>query len=565
MELPPPTWRKVVQGSVVRLRRALGPLAIETTADGYRLAVGDDDVDVRRFEQLVATAADLGAAGEHERAGFLLDEALGLFAGDAFPDLDSWEPARAEAARLTQGRLLAEEQRVQGLLVMGLDARAAILASELVEQQPLREQRWAALALAQYRTGRQGDALRSITRARRILVAELGLEPGRALVELERSILSQEESLNQSTPTPLAVRARESCPYKGLASYGEQDADDFFGREAAVQGCVTRVAQAGTVVIVGASGSGKSSLARAGVAQRLRIRGRSVTVITPGPHPADVLATVPIGGALVVDQLEEVFTLCDDPAERERFAAELATRMGAGPLIATIRADHLASVAELPALAAVVEAGMFLLGPMDEDHLRAVVEGPAARAGLRLESGFVDVVLGDVRGQPGALPMLSYALAEAWTRREGRTLTIAGYQAGGGVQAAVAQSADRMVEALPPEGRRVARELFLRLVVFSDDGHAARQRLRLDDVRADPLTAQVLDAMAGARLVTLDEGTVEVAHESLARAWPRLQAWFDEDREGERTASAPVDFGGGVGGDGPRPGRVVPRYPLAVR
>ncbi len=130
------------------------------------------------------------------------------------------------------------------------------------------------------------------------------------------------------------------------------------------------------VVIVGASGSGKSSLARAGVAQRLRIRGRSVTVIIPGLHSADMLATVPNGGALVVDQLEELFTLCEDPFERKRFAAALATRKGAAPLIATIRADHLASIAELPALAAVVEAGMFLLGPMRRRFAHRLVPAP---------------------------------------------------------------------------------------------------------------------------------------------------------------------------------------------
>src|SRR5262249_10934995 len=159
--------------------------SIESSAKGYRLTVGDDEIDARRFERLIREADELAAKDDCERAEPRYTDALTLFTGDPFVDLDGWEPGRAEAARLDELRLLAEERRVNALLESGRQQAAASLAVALVEEQPLREQRWAALALAQYRCGRQGDALRSLNRARRVLATEVGLEPSSELVELE--------------------------------------------------------------------------------------------------------------------------------------------------------------------------------------------------------------------------------------------------------------------------------------------------------------------------------------------------------------------------------------------
>src|SRR5262245_12451063 len=179
---PPPTWRKVVQGAVVRLRRALGPRAIETTPAGYRLTLGDEEVDVRRFERLVRQASELADMGDPERAGRTLREALDFGRGEPFVDLDGWEPACAEAARISELRLHAEERGDDALLQLGLHQEAVGIARAQAERQPLREQRWVALALAQYRSGRQADALRSIARARGVLADQLGLDPGPDLV-----------------------------------------------------------------------------------------------------------------------------------------------------------------------------------------------------------------------------------------------------------------------------------------------------------------------------------------------------------------------------------------------
>jgi DNA-binding SARP family transcriptional activator/WD40 repeat protein len=526
---PAASWRKVVQGSVMRLRNALGAHGIESSVEGYRLTVGDDEIDARRFERLMREADDLAARDDAERAEVRYADALALFTGEAMVDLDAWEPGRAEAARLHELRLLAEERRVDALLESGRQQDAASLAVALVEEQPLREQRWAALALAQYRCGRQGDALRSLNRARRVLSTELGLEPSGELVELERAILEQEPTL---AARELSNISTSVCPYRGLGGYDVADADDFFGREAATEDCLRRLASTGFLAIVGPSGCGKSSLARAGVAASLARSGREVAVVTPAAAPT-MGADVPVGTALVIDQLEALFGDAVSADQRAAFLSSVAARVATAPVVVTLRSDHLDAVAENADFAALVESSLYLLRPMDEADLRAAIEGPATRAGLRLEPGLVDLLVRDVIDQPGALPLLSHALSEVWTRRDGRVLTAAAYRAVGGVQGAVGQSADLAFERLPPEGRRIARELFLRLVTLAD-GEPMSQRVARRDIGIDAPHADVIDVLTRARLLTVDEATVQVAHESLARAWPRLRAWLDEDREGQR-------------------------------
>ena len=524
----PTTWRKIVQGTISRLRKVLGPLAVETTATGYRLSMGDEEIDIRRFEHLVDHAATLAATGEHDRAVVVLREALDLGRGDPLVDLDHWEPGRAEAARLRDLQRVAEERVVEALLATGQASTAVGPALANVEREPLREQRRASLAMAQYRSGRQGDALRSLSRARQVLAEELGVEPGPELVALEQRILAQDPSLVEGD---VVAPPSTVCPYKGLQSYEVDDAEAFFGREHAVEEGLARLATSPFLAIVGPSGCGKSSLARAGLAPALRRPDRRVLVVTPGVHPVGALEAVRPDDAVVVDQLEELFTTCDDDQERDAFAEALAERTG--PTIVTVRADHLAAVAQLPGLARLIEAGLFLLGPMAEADLRAAIEGPATRAGLRLEPGLVDLVLRDVVGQPGALPLLSHSLAEVWARREGRVLTAAAYRDAGGVQGAVGRSAELAIEGLTPELRAIARDLFLRLVTVAD-GEPVGLRLARTELTDDAPHAAVLEALAKARLLTVDDATVQVAHESLVRAWPRLQTWLDEDGEGQR-------------------------------
>ena len=529
---PPAAWRKVVHRSIGRLRRQLGSHAIVTAGAGYRLELGDEEIDVRRFERLLAEAERLSAASEHERAALTLEAALESVTGEPWVDLDGWEPAVAAAARCRELARQAEEQLVREQLASGQYARALASASAQVVREPLREQRWEALALAQYRAGRQGEALRTIRRARRALADELGLDPGPELVGLERAILAQDPNL--AGPPAGSGWHRGVCPYRGLVPYDVDDAEWFFGRSREVAECLAIVDGTGFVAVVGASGCGKSSLARAGVAPALRRDGRDVAVVMPPPTGDVVLAAIPNGAVLVVDQLEELFVAGIDGQARARFAAAIVRWSAVAPVVVTLRADHLAAVAELPELAARVQAGIYLLGAMGEPELRAAVEGPAGKAGLRLEPGLVDLLVRDVAGQPGALPLLSHALTETYERREGPVLTAAGYRAVGGIQGAVARAADSVIESFGPAGRRAARDLFLRLVTTTETSEPVRQRIPRAAIVADPTTAAVLDALVGSRLVIADEESVEIAHEAMCRAWPRLRAWLDEDRDGHR-------------------------------
>ena len=295
----------------------------------------------------------------------------------------------------------------------------------------------------------------------------------------------------------------------------------------------------GFLAVVGPSGCGKSSLARAGVAATLAAAGQSVATITPGNDPERALADVDTKAGpyvpLLVDQLEELFTQCTDEGARQRFAAALGRRVASTPVLVTLRADHLAEVTRLGELAGWVERGIFLLGTLADDALRAAIVGPAARAGLRLESGLVELAVRDVTGRPGSLPMLSHALAATWERREAGMLTSAGYEAGGGVNGAVATTAERVVAELSPAGFRVAHDLLLRLVLVDTSNEAVRRRLDRGDVPNDSDSNQVLDALVRARLVTADEGTIEITHEAMVNAWPRLHDWLLEDREGQAT------------------------------
>lgn len=525
---PPASWHKNLQGCVMRLRRLLGDDAITTLPHGYQLALGRDDVDAGRFERLVDRARELLTLGEADRAGYALDEALALWRGDALGDITDWHAGRIEAERLSQLRLDAEELRLDAALRSGDHARVMTELMVQVKAQPLRERRWALLALAQYRCGRQADALRTLREVRTLLSRELGLDPSAELEELEQAILRQDPSVAvDAVPTDGSPR----CPYQGLVPYGVGDGDGFFGRETDVATCLHRLGEVGAVVVVGPSGSGKSSLVCAGVGAALARAGRRVHVVTPGAHPMDALTAVPAAAVLVVDQCEEAVTLCTDPAETSAFFDALAER---DQLVVALRADRMGAVAGHPGFARVVERGLYLINPMTAEDLRACVEGPARQAGLLLEPGLVDLLIREVEGEPGALPLLSHALRETWAHREGRTLTVEGYQATGGIRGAVARTADEMWSALGPEQQRMTRDLMLRLVVTGAAGEPVRRRVPRRLLTADREHEQVVERLVAARLVTSDEGTLQVAHEALARAWPMLQDWLAEDAQGQQ-------------------------------
>jgi hypothetical protein len=203
-----------------------------------------------------------------------------------------------------------------------------------------------------------------------------------------------------------------------------------------------------------------------------------------------------------------------------------------------VRADFCGEISADAELARAVANNQALLGPMRDEDLRRAIAEPARKAGLRLETGLIDLVLRDVTGEPGALPLMSHALRETWERRDGRTLTVAAYHASGGVSEAIARTADAVVKQTPKRDRPGLRNIFLRLTELGDDVEDTRRRVPIEELieagGAPESVRGLLERLNRARLVTLDNGTAEVAHEVLIRRWPTLRRWLEEDREGIR-------------------------------
>ena len=528
----PASSAKIVQGCVVRLRKLLGAAAIDSGSSGYRLTLTDEEVDHRRFERLVDGARD-AMDGDPARASYLVREALDLWRGTALADLEEWEPGRVAASRLEGLRMDAEELLVSAELGAGHAQAVLEQARTLVAQAPFRERRWVLLATALHQAGRQADALGAVKRARTMLADELGLDPGRELAELEELLLRQDPSLRPREERTVSA----ACPYRGLLPFGTDDADSFFGREDDAAACLRRLRDTGVLAVVGPSGIGKSSLVLAGVVAALTRAETPVFVTTPGAHPLDSLADLKPRGrqTLVVDQAEEAVTLCADVAERERYFAAIAAHVGSGgQVVLSLRADHLGDLAPYADIARVLEDGLYLLGPMGEADLRSAVEGPARRAGLKLEPGLVDLLVREVEGEPAALPLLSHVLRETWERREGPTLTVAGYLATGGIKHAVAQSAESLYDAMDDTQRNRLRSLLMRLVMPSEDGDPVRARVPRAKVVLDEAQVRLVEQLVDARLVSIDGDTVQIAHEALFRVWPRLRGWLDDDVDGQR-------------------------------
>ncbi|ACV79250.1 nSTAND1 domain-containing NTPase [Nakamurella multipartita] len=531
-ESAPPSWHKVVPGCVMRLRRLLGTEAIETMTPGYRLTVVPEDIDLFRFERLLGRGRELLLLGEPERAGYALDEALGLWRGAPLSDLGDWEPGRIEADRLDELHLQAQECRIEAALRSGRAVEMIADAHRRVAEAPLRERRWALLAQAQYQAGQQAQALRTLRRARSVLASELGLDPGADLLALEAAILRQDPALDIRSAD---VTAAADCPWPGLVPYGISDVDSFFGRDREITECLDRLATTRILVITGPSGSGKSSLVRAGLAARFA-RGGHPVVITPGADPLAAVGPEPLpaGELLVVDQAEELFTLTTDPDARSQFLARLIRHHDRGPLVMVLRADRVGDLAAFPDFARLAERELYLLGPLTDAGLRAAIEGPARQAGLLLEPGLVDLLVRDVEGEPGALPLLSHVLQRTWQSREGRILTVAGYRASGGIRGSVAQAAEQLYQSLAPTQQGQLRHLLLRLVSTTDDNDAVRIRVPRPMLAGDRDRERLLEVLTDARLVTIDRDSVELSHECLARVWPRLRGWLDDDVEGRR-------------------------------
>ncbi|MCE6996787.1 XRE family transcriptional regulator [Saccharothrix sp. S26] len=315
-------------------------------------------------------------------------------------------------------------------------------------------------------------------------------------------------------------------PYAGLAAYGTEDAEWFFGRDHLLDDLEQRIAHRRFVAVFGASGAGKSSLLRAGLVPRMTGR----VVVTSPSETADPDLDVDL---LIVDQFEEVFTLWPDADRRAGYIDALLTSRC--KVVIGVRADFYGHCAQHPALVEALTDGQLLLGPMGPEELRQVIMQPAVKASCTVETALVSRLIADATGQPGVLPLMSHALLETWRRRRGTTLTLAGYEAAGGIQHAIAQTAERTYTSLERHQRALARQVFLRLTALGDGTEDTKRRLPRVELDHDVDVDVVLDRLAHARLLTLDRDSVEIAHEALIRSWPRLRGWLAEDRDGLRT------------------------------
>ena len=783
---------KTVQVHISRLRKALGDAGvIATTPAGYRLRVRPGELDAGRFELLVEEGRRALAAGQVNHAATVLGEALSLWRGPPLEDV-AYEPfAQTEIARLEEQRLAALETRVEADLSAGRHGELLGELQRLVATYPTRERLAGQLMVALYRCGRQAEALEAYNDARRVLVTEVGLEPGPDLHRLQEAILRHDPSLELQQPAaelpreldaaaapPLVgrdgelawlrkrweragrgagalvtvtgprgsgksrmaaelaaeahrfgatvlyatgtgvaegvfgalKRAREAtrptllvvddadqvgadvlaelddlthahssdrmlvlasgedvgaldgittdgsltldpldaeavrsiavryapseaaedvpvdwlldvtggiarrvhevagrwaqeeavrhvgavagraaadreqlrsiqaeltdgveelqevrertasrrwdapvvCPFKGLASFDVDDAPYFFGREKLVAELVARLVGARLLGIVGPSGSGKSSVMRAGLLPELAsgvLPGGETwkqVLIRPGEHPlhewTDAVAEVDDGepAVIAIDQFEETFTTCEDESERGAFISELAhateDRHGRYVVVIALRADFYGRCAAYPELAGQLAANHVLVRSMQRDELRRAIELPARRVGLRVDTELADALVADVKDEPGALPLLSTALLELWQRRDGRRLRSSVYEQTGGVRGAVARLAEEAFGQLDGEQRVVARGVLMRLAGVGAAGGVERRRVALEELETEGNedAARVIALLTDRRLLTTSSGSIELAHEALMREWPRLRDWIDADRDGLR-------------------------------
>jgi energy-coupling factor transporter ATP-binding protein EcfA2 len=379
----------------------------------------------------------------------------------------------------------------------------------------------------------------------------------------------------------------ERCPYRGLEAFGEAQHNLFFGRRRVVSEMVKRVTTGRLIAIVGASGSGKSSLALAGLIPALK--GGAVPAqgdaagsadwvylprIVPGIHPLSSLATlvlerttpatiaqeaaalaadsrrfatlldrnkVPV--VVTVDQFEEVFTLCTDAAERSAFVDSLlsVTRATAVPhrVVLTMRSDFDVQVASLPALQAVFDSAQYRIPAFNAVELREAIEKPAELVGLKFEEGIVDRLVNQILGEPAGLPLLQFALLKLWERRERNRVTLATYQEVGGPMKALERSADELYASLLPEEQVTARRILMRIVRPGNSLEVTSNRVLRESVQgSEPRERvdRVLDKLIDAGLLrqTGDPSggqvQIEVAHEALLRNWPRLVEWLEDER-----------------------------------
>lgn len=576
---PPRTAAHSIQIYVSDLRKSLEAVAgtrlILTRPPGYQLDTPPESVDAKQFERLVQQGSEQLNQGKRDAAVAALRSALALWRGPALSDFAYEEFAQPYVQRLNDLHLDAIETLASAELDGGRAGQAIPLLEAAIRDDPLRERSRELLMIALYRSGRHAEALRTYDKLRELLRDELGLDPSPALQRMRDRVLLHDPALvpiAQGEPPPSATRN----PYKGLQPFGENDAQDFYGREALVERLVGSLEGGRLVALVGPSGSGKSSVVAAGLIPRLRdgaVTGSDRWTIVPltlttdpmgevraavtratGTPPREgrlVPATTAGRLVLVLDQFEQLFTAAEE-SRRNQFLEALATELrdanGQLTVILTLRADFYDRPLQHPAFSAVFVPGVVHVLPMTAGELEAAVVEPAEQVGIKVEAALLAELVAESVARPGSLPLLQYALTELFEQRSGPTLTRAGYAALGGLRGVLSRRAEATFLALSADEQQVTTQVFLRMMRLGHGSADIRRRLTLSeltDLGIDAVSlSNVLTAFGRHRLVTFDhdaatgEATVEMAHEALLTEWERLAGWIDRHRAALRRRDA---------------------------
>jgi DNA-binding SARP family transcriptional activator/energy-coupling factor transporter ATP-binding protein EcfA2 len=462
-----------------------------------------------------------------------------LDAGASGPAVDALTRLERAGARCLPLGAVADAELFELAVGEGVDPREASAVVALADGRPGVARREAVAWVERAASARLHQAVQSSAAA--------ADEAGRAWGAVTEEIRSLLRARNRHDALVSAAwRGRQ--PYRSLATYGPEDAEIFVGRERVVAEVAARLLEHRVVLVVGPSGSGKSSLLRAGLIPLVatgQLPGepvRSVQVRTGADDLRDPIdVDHPEPQLLVIDQFEDLFTA--DPETRAAGVAAIVELAGDAALdvriVIALRADAYGRMTEVPELARLAQAAQVLVGPPSIEEIRRIVELPARRTGCEVEPKLVDLVVDDMADDPGALPLLSAALAEVWERRGDDTLGAATYLELGGLAVSVQRLGDKALGQLGPERTPAARDVLLRLVDVTDDGEW--HRIHVPGDAFGPDESEVLGALSAARLVERRGDGVEITHEVVLRAWPQLAGWLDEvrlDRVADRQLKA---------------------------
>ncbi len=527
-----------------------------------------------------------------------LEKTLALYQGNFLEDISLPDCAAFEEWKLIEREMLhsqvieALHELVTFYLAAGVYNAGIVQATRLIELDPYRDESHQQLLLLLARTGQRSAALEHYENFRRLLLKDLAVSPSDNLAEIAVQI-----QLGKLIPDSLYLSLRNRTrltdvepskilnPYKGLHAFQAEDTANFFGRERMIGELLIYLNQPHEVhflAIVGPSGSGKSSLTKAGLLPAVQQEGLSgwkqahTVTMSPGSQPfarlkkvlnpllgklstessaqvqnvdidfSEVIGYLSLrseGLILLIDQFEELFMLVDDEAVRSRFLERLIALI-TDPhsrvwVIITLRADFYDRPLFYPRFGELVGRSTWVVLPLKGSELEQAIVGPTMRTGLALQPGLLGQIIADVNEQPGALPLMQYALTELFDLREGYLLTTKAYHEIGGVSGATARRAQQLYHNLGPADREVVRQIFLRLITPAENSGYTRRRVPLQVLLSTggAVVQTMLDNYGKYRLLTFDRDsatqipTVEIAHEALVDAWSQLRAWLDEIRD----------------------------------